>query len=341
MSTEKATGIFPQARLDEMVKAAREFDFRAFPKSDGDDLRNDAATTAYVARQLEYLRPAMFEIQYPALKGKRWVPINSSMPVGAEQYTITIMDGVGEVKHVKDFAKDVSRVEVSTRQASMNVFSMAISYAWNINELRTAMYGNLPLPTKKAMLARDLMARKFDDILLTGDTLTGIKGLFNLTGTETYTVTADGTGGSATFETKNADKICRDLNGALGQVVVNSKEVHNPNTVIMPLSTMQYLGGTRVGDGTSETILAYWLRTNPYEIRTAEQSLKLETAGSGNTKRIVAYEKSPQVLEAITPVEFEQFAPETFNQETQTICQMRVGGVALYMPKAVIYADGV
>lgn len=341
MSTEKATGIFPQARLDEMVKAAQEFDFRAYPKSDGNDLRNDAATTAYVARQLEYLRPAMFEIQYPALKGKRWVPINSSMPVGAEQYTITIMDGVGEVKHVKDFAKDLSRVEVSTRQASMNVFSMAISYAWNINELRTAMYGNLPLPSKKAMLARDLMARKFDDILLTGETVTGIKGLFNLTGTETYTAASDGAGGLKTFESKNADKICRDLNGALSQMVVNSLEVHAPNTVILPLSTMQYLGGTRVGDGTSETILAYWLRTNPYEIRTAEQSLKLETAGSGSTKRIVAYEKNPNVLEAIVPVEFEQFAPETFNQETQTICQMRVGGIALYLPKGVVYTDGI
>lgn len=341
MSTASATGIFPQARLDEMTKAAREFDFRAYPKSDGDDLRSDAATTAYVARQLEYLRPAMFEIQYPALKGKRWVPINSSMPLGAEQYTITIMDGVGEVKHVKDFGKDISRVEVSTRQASMGVFNMAISYAWNINELRTAMYGNLPIPTKKAMLARDLMARKFDDILLTGDTATAIKGLFNLSGTDTYTAASDGTGGAKTFESKNADKILRDLNGPFSQMVLNSKEIHNPNTVIMPLTTLQYIGAMRVGDGTSETVLSYWLRTNPYGISSAEQSVKLETAGAGSTKRVVVYEKSPQVLEAITPVEFEQLAPETFNQETQTICQMRVGGVALYMPKAVSYMDGI
>lgn len=341
--SELNTGIFPQARLDEMSKSAQEFDLRAYPRVDSAaaDLRNDAASTAFVARQLEFLRPGLFEVQYPNLKGKRWVPVNSSMPVGAEQYTITIMDRVGEVKHIKDFSKDLSRVELSTTQGSMNVFTMGISYAWTVNEIRNAMYAGVPLQTKKAMFARDLMARKFDDILLTGESVTGAKGLFNLTGTDTYTVTADGTGASKTFETKGADKIVRDLNGPLGQMILNSKEIHTPNTVILPLSTYQYIGATRVGDGTSDTVLSYWLRTNPYGISSADYSVKLETAGSGNTKRMLAYEKNPNVLEMIAPVEFEQFAPETFQTEVSTICQMRVGGIALYMPKGVIYADGI
>lgn len=339
--SEQITGIFPQARLDEMTKAAREFDPRAYPRCDSNDLRADASATAFVARQLEYLRPGLFEVQYPNLKGKRWVPVNSSMPIGAETYVITIMDGVGQVKHVKDFQKDLSRVEFKTTQASMGVYSMGIAYGWNINEIRAAMQANVPLQTKKAMLARDLMARKFDEILLEGDTVTSVKGLFNLTGTATYTVAADGVGGSKKFEDKNADKVVRDLNGPLGQVILDSLELHAVNTVILPLSTHQYLGATRVGDGTSDTILSYWLRTNPYGITSADFSVKLETLGAGSTKRMVAYEKNPNVLEMIAPIEFEQFAPETFNTETVTNCQMRIGGIALYMPKGVIYADGI
>lgn len=341
MSETVNTGIFPQARLDEMTKAAREFDFRAFPRSDSDDLRADTATTAFVARQLEYLRPGMFEVKYPNLKGKQWVPVNSSMPVGAEQFTITITDRVGEVKQIKDYSKDLGRVEVSTSQKSMGVFTMGIAYAYTINEIRAAMYAGMPIQARKAMAARDLMARKFDDILLTGETANGAKGLFNQTGTETYTPTSDGAAGSKLFTAKSPDKILNDLNKMFSTVVVNSKEVHNPNTFILPLSVYQYIAGLRVGDGTSETVLSYWLRTNPYGISSAEQSTKLETAGAGSTTRAVAYEKSPQVLEMIAPVEFEQFAPETFNTEVQTICQMRVGGVALYMPKAVCYADGI
>jgi hypothetical protein len=342
MSESTVNGMFPQARLDEMKKAAAEFDMNNPPKPEW-DLRTpqfDSVAAAFVARQLEYMRPGIFEAKYPSLKGKSLVPINSSMDVGAEQFTITIVDKVGEVKVLKDFAKDLSRVEVSTSQKSMGVFSMGIAYAYNVNEARAAMFARVPLQQRKAMAARDLMARKLDDILFEGETTTGAKGLINQTGTETYTPTSDGAGGSKLWSTKSPDKVLNDLNSPFSTVVLNSKEIHNPNTLVLPLSRYQYIAGTRIGDGTSESIMSYWLRTNPYGIRSIEQTTKLETAGGSSDARGIAYEKSPQVLEAIVPMEFEQFAPETFNLEVQTICHMRVGGVAVYYPKAICYFDG-
>lgn len=344
MSEQLTSGIFPQARLDEMTKAAKDFDPKNPPQTElGAQLRSpifDASESAFVARQLEYMRPGIFEAKYPALKGKSLVPLNSSMDAGAEQFTITIVDQVGEVKVLKDFAKDLSRVEVKTTQKSMGVFSMGISYAYTINEVRHAMFARFPLQTRKAMAARDLMARKLDDILFQGETTTGAKGLINQSGTESYTPTSDGAGGSKLWSTKSPDKVLNDLNSPFSTVIVNSKDIHHPNTLVLPLSRYQYLAGTRVGDGTSESILSYWLRTNPYGISSVENTVKLETAGAGSTARGIAYEKSPQVLEAIVPVEFEQFAPETFNTEVSTICHMRTGGVAVYYPKAVCYFDG-
>jgi hypothetical protein len=56
--------------------------------------------------------------------------------------------------------------------------------------------------------------------------------------------------------------------------------------------------------------------------------------------RAIVYDKSPEVLEALVPVEFEQFAPQMVGLETITECQARLGGVVLYRPKAVLYADG-
>src|SRR5688500_4524033 len=134
MSEQLTSGIFPQARLDEMTKAAKEFDPRNPPKTEF-EIRSphfDASESAFVARQLEYMRPGIFEAKYPALKGKTLVPVNSSMDSGAEQFTITIVDQVGEVKVVKDFSKDLSRVELTTTQKSMGVFSMGISYGYTI-----------------------------------------------------------------------------------------------------------------------------------------------------------------------------------------------------------------
>jgi hypothetical protein len=342
MSDQPTTnGMFPQARLDEMSKAAQDFDPRNLPKSDWDltGPNFDSSTSAFVARQLEFLRPGIFEVQYPGLKGKSLVPINSSMDPGAEQWTIQVVDRAGQVKLLKDFAKDLGRVDITTTQKSMGVFSMGISYAYTINEARHAMYARMPIQARKAMAARDLMARKLDEILFIGEATTGAKGLINQSGTETYTPTADGTGGSKLWSTKSADKICNDLNAPFSQIIVNSLEVHTPDTLVLPLSRLQYIGGLRVGDGTSESVLSYWLRTNPYGIRSVEQTTRLETAGAGSTARGLVYQKSPQVLEAIVPIEFEQFAPETLNTEVVTICHMRVGGVAVYYPKAICYFD--
>lgn len=343
MSDQTVNGIFPQVRLDEMKKAAREFNQDNLPKVDW-ELRTpqfDSVAAAFVARQLEYMRPGIFETQYPSLKGKQLVPVNSSMDVGAEQFTIQIWDKVGQVKLLKDFAKDLGRVEVSTSQKSMSVFSMGIAYAYTVNEARAAMFAKMPLQSRKAMAARDLMARKLDDILFIGESTTGAKGLINQTGTETYTVPSTGTGATKTWSTKSPDDVILDLNQPFSQVIVNSLEALTPNTMVLPLSSYQYIAGKRVGDGTSETILSYWLRTNPYGMSSIETSTKLETAGGSSDKRMVVYAKSPQVLEAIVPMEFEQFAPETFNLEVQTICHMRVGGVAVYQPKGIIYGDGI
>lgn len=343
MSTEH--GIFPEARLDEMSKAAKDFDQRNPPKDVKWDLTGggklDASESAFVARQLEYMRPGVFETKYPALKGKSLVPVNTSMDPGAEFFVITKVSEVGHVKHVKDWSKDVARVEVDTSQASMGVFSMGIAYGYTINEARAAMFAKVPLQARKAMAARELMARKLDDILFEGDTATGIKGLINQTGTTEYTVLSNGAGATKTWSTKSPDNVILDLNGAPQKIVVDSKEIERPNTMLLPLSRYQSIAGVRVGDGTSETILSYWLRTNPYGISSIDFTTKLETAGASSTARGLVYDKNPNVLECILPIEFEQFAPETLNTEIVTLCHMRVGGVAVYRPKALCVFDGI
>ena len=45
------------------------------------------------------------------------------------------------------------------------------------------------------------------------------------------------------------------------------------------------------------------------------------------------------MLEAICPIIFEQLAPQFEGYEVLTNCHARCGGVVLYYPKSVSYAD--
>lgn len=340
---ETETPMFPQARLDQMTEAARNFNSQSPPANllwRLDNANLDGVESAFVARQLEFMRPGLFEVQYPSLKGQMLVPTNTTVDPGAEQVTITIVDQSGEVKPVHALGSDIPSVEVKATQKSMNFFTFALSYAYSQQEARAAIFARMPLLPRKAMATRDQMARKMDDIYFVGETITGLKGLINQSGTETYSVPATGSGASKTWETKDSDAVILDLNQAPAQMVTNSKEIWIPDTMVLPLSSFQHIGGRRVGDGTTETILSYFMRTTAW-IKQVESTYKLETAGGSSDKRMVVYKKDPTVLEHYISMMFEQLPPQAVGLEVRTICQMRTAGVAVYQPKALLYGDGV
>ena len=49
--------------------------------------RLDAGESAYLAKQLEYVMAETFNVEYPDLKALSILPINTSIPPGAETYS--------------------------------------------------------------------------------------------------------------------------------------------------------------------------------------------------------------------------------------------------------------
>jgi hypothetical protein len=337
MSTEST---FPQARLDAMREAARAFNPQALPTDLQFNLTNnrvDAAESAFVARQLEHMRPGLFEVKYPALKGLNWVPANYSVDPGAESYTIQIMDKTGDVQITRDFGTHAPMVNVSITERSVGFFSLTNGYTYSFQEARAAMMARQPLQARKAMACREAMARKMDEIALLGETTMGLTGLFTQSGTTVYS-TPQGAGLDTEFSSKSSDEILLDLNGAMSQVALDTLEAHIPDTMILPLSSRDLISTRRVGDGTDRSVMQFFLANSAYPV-TIEQSVKLETNSNWTGKRGVVYKKDPNVLEMIISQQFEQFAPEVKGFVVETLCHARTAGVACYFPKAIAYFD--
>src|SRR4029077_19656646 len=81
----------------------------------GGQWHRDAAESFFVARQLEFMRPGIYAVQYPALKAQRLIPFNTGIDTGAAQYTATIVDQVGKVQVSADESDDVPMVDLSTK----------------------------------------------------------------------------------------------------------------------------------------------------------------------------------------------------------------------------------
>ena len=300
--------------------------------------RFDATYSQFFARQLEFIRPSLFEISYPEFQARTFLPINNSVGPGAAEYTYRTFDRVGRADIVADYGKDFPRVDIYGAEVTTKIVSIGDSYGWSIQEARSAQMAGLDLDGRKARAARFAIEAKLDDLLLNGDSDLGLEGLFALSGITTYTVTT-GAGG-VTFDVKTGAEVLVDLHGAPLKAHTDSKGIERPDTVIMPLTTYGLLSTVQVGGGDSRTLLAKYLADDQF-IKNVYTSHLLETAGSGGAKRMIFYKKSPDVLEGLIPQEFEQFAPEFHSMQVVTTCHARCGGVIVYRPKAVVYADGV
>lgn len=301
----------------------------------------DASENAFFSRQLEAIRPGLLEVKFAELKGLQFVPMRG-LPLGAQVHTYRYFESYGKAELMATLSKRADRSEVKGSEATTLIRSMGASYAYDIQEIRSAQMAGLDLENRKAMAARRAIAQLHDDILTLGDGTApylGLYGLFALASTLSFTTSTGGAGGT-TFASKTPDEVVTDLHRQTNLIVSNSKDLHKPNTMIMPLTTYQYCATTRMGDGSNTTILDFFRQTTPY-ITSIQTSTRLETAGSGSSKRIVCYEKSPDVLEALVPVEFEQLPPQWDGYESVTQCHGRTGGVVCYFPKAVCYADNV
>jgi len=307
--------------------------------------RMDAGQNAFFSRQLEHIRPGILETRYEELIGTSLVPVNSSVHVGAEEYTYRYYDQVGSAELMSSLSRRGPRADIHGHEATSKIRSIAASYGYNIQEGRAAQMAQLNLDQRKAKAARRAIAEKVDYVALMADgtnnaTSLGLYGFFKLSGTHTY-VMPDGDAGTDEFTDKTPDECIFALHDMVRSQVEDSLQVEKPDSMVMPLSTYGYLSTTRMGDGSETTILQHFVKNDPYikSIDRITPHTRLETAGSGGVKRMVAYKKDPEKLELILPVEFEQFAPQWDGYEIITDCHARIGGVVLYYPKSVTYSD--
>lgn len=311
--------------------------FWHFERMDNDD-------NVFFSRQLEHIRAKTADIKRPELKGTMFVPVNTEVSEGAQEFTFRIYDARGVAKLVSNYAKDFPRVDISGSEETIKIKSIGDSYGYNIQEIRGARMSGVPLDAKRASAARRAIEESVDNICQNGGVMSevGAFGLLNQPNATSYTI-PNGASGSPLWANKTPEEIAADLFGIVSNCVTVTKEVEIPNTILLPLASFELISKKRMGDGSNDTILNF-VQTNltkagrPCEIKSW---YACDTAGALGVKRMVAYKRDPESLELILPVAFEQFPPEKNGLEYETICHARAGGVVAYYPLSINYGDGI
>jgi hypothetical protein len=288
----------------------------------------------FLERQLEYIRPQVFEIAYADIKYPTILPVTSEAGPGAQTFTYRIMDSTGEFKLISDAADDLPRADISQVEKSLNIRSIGGSFGYTVQELRAAQMANIALEQRRAAAVRRAYEEKVEDIALFGEAAVGLKGFFN-----NNTVDVVAADKWFTDSGTTAQEMLDLLNYGVTAIINASKMKEQPDTILMAWEDYREISTRRNSDSSDVTVLEYFLRTNPY-IRSIEPINQLDAANSElNTNRMVVYKRDPEKVQLHIPQPLELFPPQQRGLEFIVPAHARVGGVAIYYPKSVIYVQ--
>jgi hypothetical protein len=297
------------------------------------DFRMDEAGL-FLERQLEFIRPQVFEVVYADIKYPTILPVTSEAGPGAQTFTFRIMDSTGEFKLIADAADDLPRADISQVEKSINIRSFGGSFGYTVQELRAAQMANIALEQRRAQAVRRAYEEKVEDVALFGESSVGLAGFFNNSTVDVITADKWFTDSGTT-----AQEMLELLNYGVTGIINASQMKEQPDTILMAWNDYREISTRRNSDSSDVTVLEYFLRTNPY-INNIEPINQLDKTKSGlTTNRMVVYKRDPGKVQLHIPQPLELFPPQQRGLEFIVPAHARVGGVALYYPKSAIYVQ--
>lgn len=301
---------------------------------------------AFLTPQLYRIETEVYMTRYPSFDISRFMTVDSSGDMWDVGTLVYSMDQVGEAKFMAGGAFDIPYANAKMSQATKPYYLAAIGYEWNTQEMQRAAKLGRALSSDKAGAAKLAADRFVYTLGMTGktpagDAEKGWTGFTNNASAPSAQVAATGTGSSRLWSAKTPDLILVDINEALTAVETGTGETHVANTLVLPTTRYNYIASTRVSTGSDMTILQFLIANNVAgEGLTILKSRALETAGTGSSTRMVAYDRNPQVLKFHLPGPHNFLTPfQKASMVYEVAGIMNVGGVEVRLPKAIVYRD--
>lgn len=299
------------------------------------------AALGFVVSQTTYIERQVNEIVYPDIQYPQLIPVDTSAPEWIKTVTFYSADKVGKADWINGNSDDIPLASTERSKFETNVHMAGIGYGYGLEEISQAQMLGINLTADDAIAARRAYEEMVDRVALLGDSSKGFSGLFAYPG-----VTA-GSAVTGNWATATADQILADVNTALTIQAQGTLFTSFSNSLLMPYSKFLLVATRKVNENGLESILTYLQKNNVYTATTGQPLMirglnGLDTAGAGNTARMISYRRDPSVLKMHIPMPH-RFLPTyqagPLRWEIPGI--FRLGGVDIRRPAEVRYTDGI
>jgi len=301
---------------------------------------NDAQQAlSFLVPQLLRIEAEVYELRYPNFDFEQFMFVNTEGDMWDAGVVFYSADVAGKAEWMSSHGFDMPYASTSREQHVRETHLAGIGYEWNRGELERAARTGRDLSSEKAAAASRVAQRFIYGVALLGDATKGWTGLFN--NPDVPRVTA-----AQSFTSGTPEQVLAIINGALAAPEIATNDTFRVDTVVMPTSAVRDLA-SRLIPNTNTTLLAFIQANNTLSATGSGsfqllQSQELETAGSGGTRRMVAYERSREVVQFRLPGPHEFLDPYRKSAMTYEVPGiMNLGGTDIRVPKGMRYTDGI
>lgn len=315
-------------------------DFDAIMRqADGTLIREDA-DGIFLARELDYVKSRAYDVKYATLSGMRVIPVATDTPNWAETITYRMWDEVGMAKIIANYADDLPRVDVFGKEYSSRVRTLGDAYGYNLQEIEAARGVGKPLDSMKSRVARNMIDRKLNQIIWTGDEDSGLQGAITHPNI-TRAPVEDGANGDSDWNSKTGPEMYADVANAIVGIADGSQQMHRANRVVLPGGKLTKLQTTffDVSGMDGRTVFSALQQNFPgVTFDTAEEFAGI-SAGGTSAMMVGEFDDTNMVHEFVQP--FRQLPPQVRNLEWVINCLARTGGVVVRYPLAFAILEGI
>lgn len=293
-----------------------------------------AGESLFFARQLEYIRPKLYDKKFPARKARVHFPLNTEGGSGLESITHRMINRAG----IAAIGMGFNRSEISVREFTSPVKPLTSSYGWDLMEIRKAMRADIALSAAKANAAKAAIIDLENQLAYIGDPESGLIGAFNHPNIPripaTYPISSNGSTSSST-----PDQIIATFNLAINQVFVLSRGIERATMCLMTPAAHAYISATNRSTLNDTTILEYLKKAHPDV--DFDWCTECIGAGTGGTDILFTYTRDEDHIKLNIPSPFEQLPEYQSNIGSWEVgCVESFGGIE-YTYATGLVVDGV
>ena len=315
------------------------------------DANGIASGQAFLVSELEkrdnLVRTPLTSFTYtrdiPIRVGGGWADYVSAMGVG---YGVTGGSGDGLVSGGSSDGTPLVQADFSKDLYKAHTVSVGTRVFW-LDQMKGNMTGR-NIDTLLRDGVRMTYDKHMDQNVYAGFATYNSTGLMN-NANVTVTNAATGAGGTATWATKTADEILKDINDAITTVWAASEYDLDaiPNHIVIPYEQYNLIATTKVSNLAEKTILTFLLENNVAKAHGGDLYIGAtawaDGAGVGgadrmvvycNKERYVAVDELVPLTRAMTTANAERFSYDTAYAANVSECEV-------FYPQTMLYVDGI